>query len=106
MITSKLPPLAGKPSAPVRAAHPIISTMPDTSGTLTHGFIQGLRPGQPLHVLLSPGGCNTTVVQNVIVPDFLPPSFTGLKRQEDSVLTDQQAALRGVNVCTSNSYMF
>jgi hypothetical protein len=48
--------------------------------------------------MLSPGGCNTTIVQNIIVPDFLPPSFTGLKRQEDSVLTDQQAAALGVNV--------
>jgi hypothetical protein len=67
----------------------------DGSHNTTYGYLSGLRPGVKLHVLLSVGGCNTTVVQDVIVPDFLPPSFTDVKRLEDSAAaTDATADVR------------
>jgi hypothetical protein len=51
-----------------------------------------------MHVLLSPGGCNTTVIQDVIVPDFLPPSFTDVNRREASVKSQDASAALGVDV--------
>lgn len=71
-------PHTGKPDDVVLSA--IGHSFPDEEDTLMFGFLHGLRPGNSTHVMLAPGGCNTTVVQNVIVPDFLPPSFTGLAR--------------------------
>lgn len=50
----------------------------------TWGFIRGLRAGVSQHVVLSAdAGCNTTVVTDVIVPDFLPPSFLDVQRLND-----------------------
>ena len=65
----------------------------------TFGFIAGVRPGVKVHILLSPGGCNTTVVQDVIVPDFLPPSFTDVQRVDSSA--PKSAEVRTVPVISS-----
>lgn len=51
-----------------------------------------------MHVLLSPGGCNTTVITDVTVPDFLPPSFTDVRRSDASVLSETATAAAGVDV--------
>ena len=54
------------------------------SRNTTWGFLRGLRAGVREHVMLTPGkGCNVTVVTDVIVPDFLPPSFLDVQRLND-----------------------
>lgn len=74
---------AGLPGNPVLAVKPELLGLRDSN--VTYGYIPGVRPGVRVHVLLSPGGCNTTVIQDVIVPDFLPPSFADVQRLESSV---------------------
>eukprot|EP00892_Ulva_mutabilis_P000132 jgi/Ulvmu1/10119/UM006_0071.1 len=62
----------------------VISTKPALTyvaqETIVHGFLTGLRPGTSLHLFFAPGGCNISVVTDVIVPDFLPPTFVDVER--------------------------
>lgn len=52
--------------------------------TTVHAFLTGLRPGTSLHLFFAPGGCNVSVVTDVIIPDFLPPTFTDLERLDQA----------------------
>lgn len=66
----------------------VVATKPALSyvaqQTTVHGFLSGLRPGTSLHLFFAPGGCNISVVTDVIIPDFLPPSFTDVRRLEQA----------------------
>lgn len=50
-----------------------------------YGFLPGLRPGTALHVFFAPGGCNASVITDVVIPDYLPPTFTDASRIEAAV---------------------
>lgn len=62
----------------------VINTKPsltyNAQETTVHGFLKGLRPGVSLHLFFAPGGCNMSVITDVIVPDFLPPTFLDVER--------------------------
>jgi hypothetical protein len=56
------------------------------TGTNMHAFMRGLRAGQRMHILVS--SCNTTIITDVIVPDFLPPAYTSIEQTRHSFGTD------------------
>jgi hypothetical protein len=67
---------------------------------LKYGFLHGMRPGEKLHLFLAPGGCNASVIQNIIIPDYLPPSFTALERVDSSVLSQEVTQIQNRDVCS------
>lgn len=58
------------------------------TGTNMHAFMPGLRAGQRMHILVS--SCNTTIITDVIVPDFLPPAYTAIEQTRHSFGTDTE----------------
>lgn len=60
--------------------------------TTVHAFLTGLRPGTSLHLFFAPGGCNVSAVTDVIIPDFLPPTFTDLERLDEAAATAVSSA--------------
>lgn len=69
-----------------------------------HGFLSGLRAGTPLHVFFAPGGCNASVITDVILPDYLPPTFTDVSRLESSLSASSAFDVRlscNLNPCFS-----
>lgn len=87
---------AGLPGTVITDQWPSFAAL--ASSNTTYGFISGIHPGTPVHVLLSPGACNTTVVSNVIVPDYLPPTFTNIRRNESSVQSELASIAAGLDV--------
>jgi hypothetical protein len=64
-----------------------------------------MRPGEKLHLFLAPGGCNATVIRDIIIPDYLPPAFTALERIDSSIISRDMSILQNRDVRFNTAHL-